>query len=114
MGAVPLDRSPQALFEGDGRTKTEQLLRPGRVEREPRLAVRLSRVPFDGPRKSHQPRDRVRGVENRDLESGAQIHRIITVESLGGQADGPRRVLDEQELARGASRAPGNDLRLAG
>src|SRR5688500_8266912 len=110
MGAVPLDRSPQALFEGDGRTKTEQLLRPGRVERAPRWRVMLSRVTIDRNRKSHQLRDRVREVENRDLESGDQINGNITVASLGGQADGPRRVLDEQELARGASRAPGNDL----
>ena len=113
--AVPLDRPPQTFFEGNGRTKTEQLLRAGRVERAPRLAVRLARVPADARRENP--------ISLAIMCVRSKIEISKPAPRLTGSAPSNRSVA--RRIARAASstnrnsrdaraRAPGDDLRLAG
>lgn len=65
---VPLDRFAESLFERHPGLEAELAFGPGRIQAAARLAVRLGRVPGDGPGKADQLGNQVDQVANRDLD----------------------------------------------
>ena len=95
-------------------SKPNALPRAGDVGRAPLLPARLGGVEHQAAAESGQLGDQGRQLADRDLEAGAEVHRPGVVVALGGQQDAPRGVLHVEELARGPSVTPDDDLVGAG
>src|SRR3954465_7434499 len=107
------DRAAQALFEVDLRLEAHELAGARDVEEALGLAVGPRGVPHGLALEADQALDRLGEVADARLLAGADVDRIGGLQPLGRQQQGPRRVVDVEELAARVAGAPQDDLLVA-
>ena len=99
--AKALDREPQSLLERHLRLEPEALARSADVEVASRLPVRTGMVPVGLSFVPGQIGDQGGEVSNGGLRARTDVHGLGRP-SLSREEEGPGRVVDVEELARGA------------
>jgi len=98
--AVPRDRALEPFAQRRARLEAEEVAGASGVEAPARLAVRHRRIPFDLACEARELCDLFRKLANRDLDAGAEVHRLCTVVLLRGQHQPFDAVIHVEELAR--------------
>ena len=91
-------------------TPAEQFVGAGGVDAPAGLAVGFARVPAQLTVEADEPGDRLHRLADRHFVVRAEVDRIDALVALGGEDDGPRRIVDEEVLAARRTRAPDVDL----
>src|SRR3954453_22796190 len=99
VGGVPRDRLREPVAKSALRGEAEQCLGTRRVELATRLPVRPRRIPDDLALVPRQLCDELSELSDRDLLTGAEVHRLVAVVALRSEPDAVGAVLDVQELA---------------
>src|SRR6266566_1349894 len=105
-----VDRPTQSFLETDSGLKAHQLACAGDVEVARRLPIRFGVVPNDLALEAGELADQLAEVADLRLATGADIHRFRTLKALGRKQQGPRGVVDIEELASRLACAPEHDL----
>src|SRR5262252_2203655 len=113
MRTIPLDRPPQPVAEVGRRPEAEARRGPRDVEPAAWLAVRLRRVERQRAIEPRQLGDQVRQIENADLETGPDVHRLRIFVAFGRADDRVGTVLDVEKLACRRASAPADHFAVA-
>jgi hypothetical protein len=85
MGAVPVDRLLQSLFESRVRAPAELALSATDVEAAARLSVGLADIPDDSAVETGKSANQLYEIFDGDLDASSHVHRVGFVISFGGE-----------------------------
>src|SRR5262249_12050241 len=103
---VPGDGFVQALVQGGGGLKVNQVFGPGDIETAARLTIGLAGIKAQLALESGLLSDETRQGGNRDLLTATNVHGRRRLQPLGGLNDGAGRILYMEEVSCGRAGSP--------
>src|SRR5262245_16812049 len=110
---IPFDRLLEPGLEPGACLEAEVLLGPLRVEEAPRLPIRFTRIPEERSLESRKVRNELSKILDRNLDTGPEVHWLITVIPLSREHDTFGRICHVEKLTGGFPRTPHGERGLS-